>query len=290
MKRSVRCGGAVLVRVCVMGVTAAVGACGHTEAERVVVSQNAENASVLAGNIAALAGALRESSRVECGVVVARARERVAEDLVRIRAMIALARPTEAEVGDAGAAWVVALKGEVEALAARVMAAAAEDRAAVGRSLAHEHPATIDAAMGTAGFSVARVLRDAVEIDRVNETIEGEVNEHVRAGLMMRRATIVDPYMPVRAAVEATGRYREAVERYLAAVSEQAEIAGVHAAGLRSVASGGGAGRAVAGVLGNQDVREAVLGIVAREWGAGTAAEIRERLDRAQRALGGMER
>jgi hypothetical protein len=273
----------------VVGVMGALmlGACVHSDAERAVASQNAANAGVLAANIEKLGAAVRESSRVECEVVVRRAREGVARELVRVRNTILVERPTEAEIGDASALWVSGLQREVEAVSARMAVAAVDQRAGVARSLAEECAATVDVAVGTAGFTVGRVLRDAVEMDRVNGLIEAERNAAVRAGLMARRDAIVDAYLAVRVAMEATGKYRDGVERFLLAVGEQAQVMGLHAEAMVRGVSGRDARGAVGGVIGNTDVRAAVLEIVSREWGSGVAADVKERLERVQRVIEG---
>nr|HMN42714.1 hypothetical protein [Phycisphaerales bacterium] len=102
-----------------------------------------------------------------------------------------------------------------------------------------------------------------------------------------RRDAIVDGYLAVRVAAEGTGRYREGVERYLAAVGEQVRVAGLQAEAMRSATNGGDVRRAVGGVIGDRDVRAAVLGIVAREWGEGVAADVRERIERVRSVVEG---
>jgi hypothetical protein len=263
----------------------ALGACSHTVAERTVIAQNSENAAALAENVRALSDAAQASARVECEVMVRRARELVSRDLVRLRASVMPSDPSDAQVSPSDAEWVMTLRREVDALAARIAIASVDARPAVARSLADDHPAAIDLAMGTPGFSISRVLRDAVELDRVNQAIDAEPSAMVRSAQLVRRDAILDGYLPVRLAVEASGRYRDSLEHYLTTVRDQAETAGLHARSLAQAAAGNDARGAAAGILGDRDVRAAVLGIVSRQWGTAVAADIADRIERARRAL-----
>jgi enamine deaminase RidA (YjgF/YER057c/UK114 family) len=278
----------VIVRLGVLGVAVGLGACSRTTTERAVIAQNVENTALLAANLAALEDATRESVRVQTATMVRRSRERVANDLTRIRASIIPSAPTDAEVTDASSAWALALQRETDALRERVTSVPPEDRPAVARALADDHPATIDAAMESAGFDIARVLRDAITLDRANAMIDAEPNASVRAGLLARRDAILDAYLPARAASEAADRYRQAVEKYLATIDEQASIAGLHARALQAASDANPWMRSISSIAGDQDVRALALDIIARQWGAQTAADVRERLDRAVDALDGI--
>ncbi len=277
------------VRRCVVGlaVMALVG-CAPTGALRTVADQNAANAGAYAANVEVMCGACRELARVQAEGMVRRSRESVSADLMRVRGMIVPSDPTEGELADAGTAWAKSLEKEVAELRVRVNAAPMERRAAVGESLAEHHAATIDLAMGTLGFVGARVLRDAVELDRVNAGIEGETNAAVRAGLMVRRDGVLDGYLAVRNAAAASAKYLAAVERFAATVQEQGRVLGVHAEAMGAYANGSGVHGTAIGVFQNADLRAGVLDLVAKEWGAKAADDVRDRLRRVDEGLGAL--
>ena len=289
------------MRRCVVGVAAWIGlaviallestcgmGCATTGALRTVADQNAANTGAYAANVGALCGATRELARAQTGAMVRRSREGVSADLMRVRAMITPSEPTEVELADVGAPWATALEREVGELRLRVNAAPLERRAEVGASLAEDHAATIDTAIGTPGFTIARVLRDALELDRVNALIEGEPNAGVRAGLMARRDAVLDGYLAVRNAAGARARYLAAVDRFVVTVEEQGRVLGLHAEAIGSYANGSGVHGTALGAFQNADLRAGVLELVAREWGAKAADDVRERLGRVDAAIGGV--
>jgi hypothetical protein len=283
----------VVAFVCLVGLAALAAAssilaagCAGGAAFQKVADQNGVNAEAYATNVATLAAAARELVRVESDAMVLRARERVSQDLIRIRVSITPGEPTESELADAGASWARSLAGETADMAARINAAPPERRAVIADSLAEDHAATIDLAIATPGFSSARVLRDAVEIDRINTMIEGEPSPDVRAGYMQRRDGVLDGYLAVRNADRTAAICTSAIDRFIDTIDGQGRMLGVHSSAMKSYAAGSGLHGSAIGTFQDAQLRSAVLEIVAQTWGQRAADDVRERLRRADDAIG----
>jgi hypothetical protein len=260
--------------------------CSQPAALKTVADQNAANATAYAANVSTLAAAARDLARTQAGAVVLRSREHVSTDLLRLRAAITPTQPTDSELTDPAAPWAAALAQEVGELTTRVNAAPPDQRPSLAAALADEHPATIDLAIATPGFSVGRVLRDAVELDRANALIEAEPNAAVRSALLLRRNAILDPYLAPKLASDASARYLVAVDRFLSTLDEQGRILGVHANALAGYGSAPPLHGNLFDALRNPDLRSAALDLVARTSGSAAADDLRDRLSRADEAIG----
>ncbi len=112
--------------------------CALSPVLRAVADHNAANATIYAANVSTLATGASELAQLESGAMARRARERVSQDLIRLRATIIPGDPAEAELSDVGAAWL--------------------------RSLAADHFAAIDLANATGIMNVARVFVERTRV------------------------------------------------------------------------------------------------------------------------------
>ncbi len=250
-----------------------------------VADQNIANSTIYAANVATLAAAASELAHLESGAMLRRACERVSQDLIRIRATITPSDPTDAELSDPGASWTRSLIAEAAALTTRINSAPPAQRAAIADALAADHPATIDLAIATPGFTPARVLRDAVDLDRINATIERETNAAVRAGLMDQRDAILSNYRPARRAAESATRFESAIDSLIASIDQQGRILGLHAGAMKSYATGAGSPSNALGVFRDPDLRAAILELITDASGDRAAEEVRQRLRRIDDAM-----
>jgi hypothetical protein len=259
--------------------------CASSPAFQAVADQNAANSTIYAANVATLASAASELSQTESGAMLRRARECVSQDLTRLRATITPGDPTDAELSDIGASWTRSLITQAAALTTRINSVPPAQRAAIADSLAADHPATIDLAIATSGFTSARVLRDATELDRINATIQRETNADVRAGVMARRDVILDNYLHARRAAESAARFNTAIASLIATIDQQGRILGLHAEAMKSYANGKSAPSGAIGVFRDPDLRVAILQLVSDASGDRAAEEVRERLRRIDDGL-----
>lgn len=276
----VRFGFAYCVLTCffVAGLLLAVG-CAPSQAFQTVASQNADNSTRYAANVATLAAAASELAHLESGEMIRRARERVSQDLTRLRSTITPSDPTEVELTDATAFWTRALIAEAAALATRVNIAAPSESAAVADSLAIDHPATIDLAIATPGFTPSRILRDANELDRINAAIEREPNANIRVGLLDRRDAILNNYLPSRNAATSAARFNAAIASLISTIDEQGRVLGLHASAVASTFRPM-SGPPRPGFFRDPDLRAAILELIADTSGNRAAEQVREHLRR----------
>lgn len=254
-----------------------------------VARQNAANTQAYAANVSTLSAAATALARAESEAMLRRARERVSQDLTRLRATITPGDPTDAELSDPGAGWTRSLITEAGALSARINSAPPADRAAIATSLATVHPATIDFAIGTPGFTPSRILREANDLDRINATIEREPNANIRAGLLVQRDSILNSYLPVRIAAESSTRFSTAITSLINTIDEQGRILGLHAGAMKSYATGNGEPSSAIGVFRDPELRAAILQLITDTSGDRAADQVRERLRRIDDATSALE-
>lgn len=263
--------------------------CAPGPAFQAVANQNATNSTIYAANVATLAAAASELTQLESGAMTRRARERVSRDLIRIRSTVTPGDPTDAELSDPEVVWTRSLSAEAAALTTRINSASPAQRVAIADSLASDHPATIDLAIATPGFTPARVLRDANELDRINAAIERETNSDIRAGLMDQRDAIVNNYLPARRAADSAARFTAAIASLIATIDQQGRILGLHAGAVKSYAAGTGAPSSAIGVFRDPALRAAILQLVTDASGDRAGEAVRERLRRIDEGLSAFE-
>ncbi len=282
--------------VCLLGLAAIAGVsalltagCSASAAFPEVAQQNAANTQVYAANVSTLSAAATALARAESEAMLRRARERVSQDLTRLRATITPGDPTDAELSDPGAGWTRSLIAEAAALTTRINSAPPADRAAIATSLATDHPATIDLAIGTPGFTPSRILREANDLDRINATIERETNAAIRAGLLVQRYSILNNYLPVRNAAESAARFNTAIASLITTIDEQGRILGLHARAMKSYATGNAATSSAIGTFRDPELRTAILQLITDTSGDRAADQVRERLRRIDDATSAFE-
>lgn len=202
----------------------ALSACSAPPAYRAVVDQNTLTTAALADSASRFAAASERLLKAHSSAVRAAARERVAQDLVRF----AIADPASV-LGEIGS--------ERNQLRARLDLVPVESRAEAARSLASQHPAIIDIAISTAGFTPERVLADAQSLDALNAQIDAETSPPVRAALLANRDTLLDAYLPARIAHEDADAASGALARSLTELETQKQLALIHASALIQPAS-----------------------------------------------------
>ena len=131
--------------------------CGPSPAFQAVARQNADNSAIYAANVSTLAAAATELANLESSTMTSRPRERVSQDLIRLRVTITPGDPTDAELSAAGASWTRSLIARAAALAERINSAPPAQRAPIADSLVPGHPATLDLAIATGIIKVVRV-------------------------------------------------------------------------------------------------------------------------------------
>lgn len=250
-----------------------------------VAAQNHANTQALAANIAALSQTARDHAHLQTQTIIQRARECTAADLIRIRASITPDNPTEAELTDPSAPWIIALTQEVDALRARINTAAPPDRPAAADSLADAHPATIDLATSAPGFSPARVLHDALQIERFNRMFETETGPPIRASILAQRNTLLDAYLPARNAAALAATYLAALDRHLATINDQLTIAGLHAKAIDDSARPPSAPASPLALYRDPALRAAILDLIAQTSGDQAAQRLRTQLAALDAAL-----
>lgn len=185
---------------------------------RVVTEQNQATIDAWSDNTRRLAAALTQAARARADLEVQRARESVAADL------IAHAGPSR----DAGSA----LTERAALLARRLATLPMEARSQAADELALEAPATIDLAMAEPGFTPARLLADAAELDRLNVAIDAEPVPTLRAGLHRARDTLLDAYRPPRRTLARTSAALGRLDVFISTTLDQSRTARTHAAAL----------------------------------------------------------
>ena len=252
--------------------------CASPQTLQPLAQENRTNITNYGANVHAVALAVRKQVELLAALQIQRARKSVIFELVKIRQTILPSKPTDSQLADTTKEWYKDLKKTVDILAAKLETVSRDDREAVADSLMREHPASIDIALGTPGFSVPRVLRDSLTLDETNKSIVKERNEAVRRALMEKRNAIVAPYRAVVQEVEFDQVYLAALDYYLAVLKEQATIAVTHADAILAFSEAKPAFSSVKETFQHEELRSSLLTYVEKRNGKEFAKRLNERL------------
>lgn len=190
-----------------------------------VVEQESQTSAALADSASRLGAAAQGLLTAHAASLLAAARERVAQDLIRF------ADPPDASVA------TEAILAERDRLRARLDLVPIAARAAAARSLWREHAAIIDLALNTPGFTPERVLADAASLAQLNDQIESETSPAVTSALLARRDAMLNAYLGSRLAQDDVQAATAALSRTLAELDTQRRLASIHAGALAGDAS-----------------------------------------------------
>jgi hypothetical protein len=189
---------------------------GPSPAYQRVVEHEAQTSAALAESASRLGIAAQDLLAAHAGGLLAAARERVAADLIRF-------------VDQPDAQLILA---ERDQLRARLEVVPIDARAAAARSLWREHPAVIDLALNTPGFSPERVLADAASLDQLNSQIDAEPDQSINAALLSRRDELLNAYFGPRLVQDDARSATAAMSRSLAELDTQRRLALIHSSAL----------------------------------------------------------
>lgn len=263
--------------------------CLSPAALRPVAEQNSVNVRNLSANVAKLAAALESEVAFHAGLEAEMARVALSQALIKLPTKwTGSANPTAADLADLTKdpqKAMVAESKQARTRLAQLRAGRVEDTTMLAK-LAADFPLTADIALGNAGFSETRVVIDAFALKAVNAEIQDESDVDVRLTLYVRRNKILDAYLPVAQRIEASTAYGDALKDYIAQVSEQGMIAASHSNSISAFAEATLQFDSVTGVFQNQDLRNGVLGVLAKKKGQAYADRAQERLAKADNVLG----
>lgn len=236
-----------------------------------VARDNASASTALADN-ARLASELIVSEARQSGERWRnQARERVAGELVEVLLESGSFEDAVEGSPEASALANVGSLGErARQLRDRLALAGPVRRESAVIELANDHPALIEIASDTPGFDLARVLRDAQELDRLNRVMERESAGAVREGVRDRRDALLDAYTLARRASADADAYLGLAQELAHRLVEQSQVARIDSESLVRASSADRLRRADArGTLDDPAIRSLLSSLVLKPGGSG---------------------
>ncbi len=249
--------------------------------------QNEINVGNYNANVAKLAEALRQEATLHMELQLHAAREQVSRSLTKVRASIEVDDPSQPGFADPQKPWFANLKKESDALREKLREIP-DPRARAG--LPEKYGVVYDIAAERAGFTVIRILHDAGELAEINNRIGNEPEPAVRRIYLEKRKQLLEQYAIAQEQLQLNKAYRDALDQYLKTVQDQGNIAVLHARAFVGFAQAQPEVESALGVLKDQELREGILGIVAKNNGAATAERLKSRMGQVDEVLGFVEK
>ena len=249
--------------------------------------QNEVNVGNYNANVVKLAEALRQESSLHMELQLQIAREQVSKHLTKVRTAILVSGPNQPGFADPEKPWFADLKKESDQLREKLREI--PDPQARG-TLAQKYGVVYDIAAERAGFTVVRILHDAFELAEINQRIAAEPEPAVRQIYLEKRKQLLEQYAIPQEQLQLNKVYRDALEQYLATVHDQGNIALLHAKAFVGFAQAQPEVESALGVLKDQELREGILGIVAKNNGTATAERLKDRMGQFDEVLGFVEK
>jgi len=256
------------------------GGCLSPKMMEPVARQNQVNIANYTVNVDKVVATLLEEDALLRGIMLHYAQENVTRALINLRGKILAPDPVAAD--DSSQAYYTELHDGAEEVK-KFLQIVDNDEARI--ALAKSHPLTYDIAVGTPGFSIQSVIKDSFALKDLNQSIRAASNPVIARVYQAKRAQLVAPYFIIQKQVSLDEIYQKALSDFLETLKDQAAISQSHAQAFIGYAQAQPALDSLKSIGQDEDLRQSVLGLVAKRKGQATADELKSHLTRADQII-----